>query len=37
MWSIPDWVPAALFAGFWAIVGGCAIVDLLCDRCNNNQ
>lgn len=32
MWSIPDWVPALSFAGFWTIVGVGAIWDLLRDK-----
>ena len=32
MWSIPDWVPAASFAGFWLVVGVCGVWDLLRDK-----
>jgi hypothetical protein len=29
MWSVPDWLPAAAFAGFWGSVGLCTVWDLL--------
>jgi hypothetical protein len=29
MWSIPDWLPAALFGGFWGILFVCGVWDLL--------
>lgn len=32
MWSIPDWLPAALFAGFWGSVLVCGLWDLLRER-----